>query len=871
MYAPEGQKLAIVGTHNKRLIKVWNIIPGQSIKLGDFISEEERYQGIITLLGHEDDINSVVFSPDGHVIATGSVDKTIKLWDAETGSELKTLAGHTEEVNSVAFSPDGKLLASAGGGDWVNLQGERDFKIRLWEAESGRLLNTLGGHSEPVLRVAFSADGRTIASVTDQGVALWDVRGGIRLTNFPGVAEAKFSPDGRTVALSSTDESAELHYPVGNNGTVKLWDVVVGKVRMTLSNISARPSATFSPDGRTLAAFRNEWIQLWDIQTGAERKRLTSQHGGANRSIAFAPDGRTLAAVSQGSSVILWDIPSGNELVRLLPAVRDDDANWTVITPDQRFDTNFMEYNGMQWLFRDELSVILPLEVFSRQYFEPDLFRKALDHERLPPLRPIWDLNRVQPNVGNIQISAIADNRTVTVSVDVENVRADIIRRGVKETLSSGVYDLRLFRDGQMVGQSTPHELLEKYASIASRNAEAVRPRRPTDSAEDEAWRAAHDLSRIVKFERGKATYTFKNVRLPRDGRRQVEFTAYAFNADRVKSQTAYNDYYIRGDVPRGPRRAYVIAFGANQYESPDWDLQFAANDANAMAEIVSATLRRGKEFDEVVAIPLISDDVRADGATSARRGATKGNVQTVLELLAGKAPAEGKLKSIENAIGAETLKKIRQATPDDLVLISFSAHGYADRQGIFYIVPTDIGVESKRVAAARFTTRFISSDELSLWLRDVDAGEMVMIVDACYAAAAVEREGFKPAPMGSRGLGQLAFDKGMKILTATQAADLAIETGGSIRHGLLTYALLREGLEKRKADFRVKDQEIRLKEWLEFGEFRVPGLHEDIAKGNLKSIGGHQVKAAGAGAIQQPSLFYFTRKKTELTLMSLK
>jgi hypothetical protein len=147
------------------------------------------------------------------------------------------------------------------------------------------------------------------------------------------------------------------------------------------------------------------------------------------------------------------------------------------------------------------------------------------------------------------------------------------------------------------------------------------------------------------------------------------------------------------------------------------------------------------------------------------------------------------------------------------------------------------------------------------------------MIVDACYAASAVERKDFKPAPMGSRGLGQLAFDKGMKILTATQAANVAIETGGSIGHGLLTYALLKEGLEKTQADFKAKDKTINLKEWLEFGEYRVPKLYEDLAKGNLKSMG-KGVETFGQKitneSTQTPSLFDFTRKSKQMTLVKL-
>src|SRR6185503_6290727 len=96
--------------------------------------------------------------------------------------------------------------------------------------------------------------------------------------------------------------------------------------------------------------------------------------------------------------------------------------------------------------------------------------------------------------------------------------------------------------------------------------------------------------------------------------------------------------------------------------------------------------------------------------------------------------------------------------------------------------------------------THFVSSDELSEWLRDIDAGEMVLVVDTCHSAAAIEAGGFKPGPMGSRGMGQLAYDKGIRVLAASQADDVALEIN-RLRHGLLTYALMHDGLERGQAD----------------------------------------------------------------------
>lgn len=108
-----------------------------------------------------------------------------------------------------------------------------------------------------------------------------------------------------------------------------------------------------------------------------------------------------------------------------------------------------------------------------------------------------------------------------------------------------------------------------------------------------------------------------------------------------------------------------------------------------------------------------------------------------------------------------------------------------------------------------------------------------------------------------------------MKILAATQVLNAAVETGGSMRHGLLTFALLREGLEGYKADFRASDKTINLQEWLEYGEFRVPVPYNDLASGRLKGRAGADLFGGALttpqGWAQQPSLFDFTRKKSEM------
>ena len=144
------------------------------------------------------------------------------------------------------------------------------------------------------------------------------------------------------------------------------------------------------------------------------------------------------------------------------------------------------------------------------------------------------------------------------------------------------------------------------------------------------------------------------------------------------------------------------------------------------------------------------------------------------------------------------------------------------------------------------------------------------MIVDSCHSAAAVDTEGFKPGPMGSRGLGQLAYDKGMRILTSTQADDVALESA-LIKQGILTYALTHDGIEAEQADLN-RDKTITLAEWLQYGVQRVPGLYEEVMKGNVQQFGRGDravvhVKSKQS-TFQRPSLFDFTKNKRDVLLM---
>ena len=211
-------------------------------------------------------------------------------------AQLKaTFEGHTDMVWSVAFSPNGQTLAS----------GSQDGTIRLWNPNNGNLKRTLAGHRDAVNSVAFSPDGRTLASGSWDGtIRLWNPNNGnLKRTltgHTDGISFVAFSPDGTTLASASGDQM------------IRLWNPNNGKhIRTLAGHTNMVDSVAFSPDGRTLASgSRDQTIRLWNPNNGNLKRTLTGHTGDISR-IMFSPDGRTLASGSRDDTVRLWNPNNG--------------------------------------------------------------------------------------------------------------------------------------------------------------------------------------------------------------------------------------------------------------------------------------------------------------------------------------------------------------------------------------------------------------------------------------------------------------------------------------------------------------------------------------------------------------------------------
>ena len=790
-----------------------------------------------SLTTHSYSVYATAFSAGGHWFATGGKENTIKLWEIATGRELSTLEPNGGFVNTIAFSPDEHCLASGslsgrialwdvatgqqlrdltGHGSSVNsvafspdgkwlVSGSNDNSVRLWNVADGSEARPAGKHSAEVNSVAFSPDGKTIVSGSaDKQVKVWDATTGSEQRNLSGhsgdVLAVAFSPDGQLIASGGTDK------------LIKIWSATTGREVTTLVSHDAEVKAlAFSNDGLLLASgSKDSTIKIWNVVNGQLVNTL-SGHSSEVYSVAYSADGHWLASGSDDGSTRIWDAKTGAAAATLI-SLRESSAgvslaqtDWLVVSPDGLFDGSPAAWNQILWRFEQNTSNTRPVEVFFNEFFFPSLLGDILAGKKPQAPQNISQIDRRQPIVSlaladeKVSAGKEVTGRNLALKIHVAESAPD-----KDHPAASGARDLRLFRNGSLV----------------------------------KVWRGD------VLQRKGSQTVIETTIPVIAGVN---ELTAYAFSRSNIKSSDA--TLIISGaDSLKRPATAYLLTVGLNSYANPGYNLKYAAPDANDFRDEV----RRNEE-------KLLGRFAHVEMVSLLNQEGTKANILAALHRLAGN---EEPLPASAPA----ALSKLKTAQPEDAVVIFFAGHGIAER-GSYYMLPHDLGYlgARRRLDEAGYESILahgVSDRELEQAFERIAAGQILFVIDACNSGQALEAVEKRRGPMNSKGLAQLAYEKGIFILAAAQSYQAALEAD-ELGHGLLTYALVEEGLKKVAADRAPKDGKVFLREWFDYATTRVPQLQmEKMRQGrgigkDVAFVEGEEQRELLKRNLQRPRAFY--------------
>jgi uncharacterized caspase-like protein len=691
--------------------------------------------------------------------------------------------------------------------------------VRVFEAASGRQLQEItvagGGFINDLIgdtaisssSLAFSPDGRVLASSVgfSAPISLRDISTGqelrsLRAANSVGVCALGWSSDSQKLASA--------HWGMKRN------------------MIAPDSADNFSFEDMTFS------VKVWDAKSGSELHTLAGHNNFVSR-LSFSRDGRLLASGGTDSTIKIWDLAAGRELRTLRGHTGSISA--LDFSADGRFVVSGSE-DGSTRLWNTQSGELLATMVSLNN---GDDWLVATPDGLFDGSPGGWNqiLWRFSPNTYDVSpveiffneyyhpglLGDILAGKKIAAVADISQKD----RRQPRLSIEPG--------DGQ--GPNTSNRTLKVKINITEAPAGAQDVRMFRNGSLVKVWRGD-----VLKGQQSAVLETTISV-IAGENR----LTCYAFNRDNVKSSDA--TLAINGaDSLKRPATLHLLAVGVNQYANAGYNLKYAVADARAFAEEVERQQKKLAGFGQIEITTLFDKD------------ATKANILHALRRLAG--------SQAQPPAGAPAaLESIKPAEPEDAVVIFYAGHGTAQAQR-FYLIPHDLGYTGARTdlneaGLKSILSNSVSDLELEQACERIDAGHLVMVIDACNSGQALETEEKRRGPMNSKGLAQLAYEKGMYILTAAQSYQAAMEAE-QLGHGYLTYALVEEGLKSAAADDQPKDGRVILREWLDYATNRVPRMQESKIKegrGLKHSVvfveGEEKMEEVDKRSVQRPRVFY--------------
>ncbi len=495
------------------------------------------------------------------------------------------------------------------------------------------------------------------------------------------------------------------------------------------------------------------------------------------------------------------------------------DTEWMSFAPNGLFDVPFGGLDVFTWRLQapDGSVSTLPVESFQNEFFHDGLMPDLLAGEQPAPPRDILQIDRRLPIV-QLSVPGIADTTNLRQRRVGVTLQIEAVPPDARWPVSSGARDVKLFRNGRLV-KTWPGDVLQ-----------------------------------------GKEATTLQAEIALADGNNVL--SAYAFNRHNVKSQDT--DLILSMDPAESlTRRLHLLAVGVDDYVYLDDDLTMSVADASGIALSLPNSVTVGTAIEKGNITLLKNSD------------ATRAQIQETLRAWSNRQTVVGESESGLPAFSVQ---------PEDILILFFSGHGVTTDTDFYFLasgldVPPSAlqnAAEGDPQLAAAFSTR-----DLERALRDIDAGQIVLILDTCYSGQVLHSDDLRRGQLNTQGLAQLAFEKGISVLTAAQSGQTA-RASSSLGHGYLTHALLTEGLNSRQADQKPRDGSITLVEWFDYAVERVPRLiaemHQQrqqlglqrsaLLSGGTTDLARGQVAAPKTVDYQQPRAYiprYFYRSPETL------